>query len=127
MIKTEILKEAIIKCYYYIKEYFVSYLFPIIKETFIETKNYFISSLWDKIKENINEQLEMAIQEVEIFYNSASYEIKEKIIIDYIFDNIKLPLLLRPSKFIAKRILKNKIREFITDKLNKLHKLDRIL
>lgn len=135
MTKIEILKEVILKAFYYTKAYFITFLIPAIKEAFIETKNkfpeyikeikeYFVVTLWEKIKPDIQEHLEMAIQEVEIYFASASYEMKEKIIIDYIFEHIHLPLLLRPTKLIAKSILRNKIREFIANKLKNLHKLN---
>ena len=127
MTNTELMKKIILEAFYYVKAYFVSYLFPIIKEAFIEAKNYFIESLWAKIKEHINEHLEMGIQEANTFFTSASYEEKEKVIVDYIFEHIHLPILLRPSKIVAKKILKKKIRECIQDKLNKLQKLDKII
>lgn len=138
MTKTELLKKILIETFYYIRAYFTKYLFPVIKETFMETKNkfikyieeiqnYFISTLWDKIKEDVLSHLEMGIYEANTFFNSAKYEEKENIIVNYIFDNIHLPLLLKPAKIIAKKALKKKIREYISDKLNKLQKFNQII
>lgn len=127
MTNTELMKKILLEAFYYIKAYFTSYLFPIIKEAFEETKNYFIEILWTKIKEHLNEHLEMGIQEANTFFASANYEEKEKIVVDYIFEHVHLPVLLRPSKIIAKKILKKKIREYIQDKLDKLQKLDKII
>lgn len=127
MVKTKLIKEMITKAFYYIKAYFISYLFPIIKETFEESKNYFIDSLWNRIKEHLNEHLEMGIQEANTFFTSASYEEKEKIVVDYIFEHVHLPILLRPLKIIAKKILKKRIREYIKDSLGKLQKLNKVI
>lgn len=138
MTKTELLKKILKETFYFLKAYFTNYLFPIIKDVIKDTrenfseyieeiKNYFIEALWSRIKDDIHEHLDMAIQEVNTFFASASYEMKEKIIIDYIFDHIHLPLLLRPSKFIAKKIFKKKVHEFIAEKLKDLHKLNQII
>ena len=48
MTNTELIKKIIIEAFYYVKAYFTSYLFPIIKEAFEEAKNYFIEILWMK-------------------------------------------------------------------------------
>ena len=127
MTNTELIKKIIIEAFYYVKAYFTSYLFPIIKEAFEEAKNYFIEILWTKIKEHLNEHLEMGVQQANTFFNSASYEEKEKIVVEYIFEHVHLPLLLRPSKIIAKKFLKKRIREYVKDKLDKLQKLDKII
>lgn len=127
MTNTELMKKIVVEAFYYVKAYFINYLFPIIKEAFEETKNYFIEAVWSKMKEHLNEHLEMGIQEANTFFASSSYEEKEKIVIDYIFEHIHLPVLLRPSKIIAKKVLKKKIREYIADKLDKLQKLDKII
>lgn len=138
MTKTELIKKILIEAFYYVKAYLVNYLYPILKETFIETKdkfkeylkevqNYFLETLWSRIKEDIHEHLEMGIYEANTFFHSASYEDKEKLVVDYIFEHIHLPLLLRPSKIIAKKILKNKIREYISNKLEKLQKLNQTI
>ena len=137
MTKTELIKKIIIEALCYIKAYFTNYLYPILKETFLETKNkftiyieeiknYFIESLWNKIKKDLHEHLEMGIYEANTFFNSASYEEKENVVVEYVFKHIHLPLLLRPSKIIAKKILKKKIREYIQDKLDKLQKFNQI-
>lgn len=138
MTKTELLKKILKETFYFLKAYFTNYLFPIIKDVIRDTKenfsgyieeikNYFIEALWSRVKNDLQEHLEMAIQEANTFFASASYELKEKVIVDYIFDNIHLPLLLRPSKFIAKRIFKKKIREFIADKLESLQKFNQVI
>lgn len=138
MTKTELAKKIIIEALCYIKAYFTNYLYPILKETFLETKDkfavyieeikdYFIESLWAKIKVNLHEHLEMGIYEANTFFNSASYEEKENVVVEYIFEHVHLPLLLRPSKIIAKKILKKKIREYIQDKLDKLQKFNQIV
>ena len=134
MTKTEIIKKILLEIFYFVKAYFTNYLFPKIKEAFLETKNYFIEfknhfleALWDKVREDLHEHLEMAIQEANEYFASASYEVKEKIVVDYIFDHIHLPLLLRPSKKVAEKMLKKKIRELISDKLDQLQKLNQVI
>ena len=126
MTNTELMKKILIEAFYYVKAYFTSYLLPLIKEAFEETINYFIEAVWSKIRVHLQEHLEMGIQEANTFFKSASYEEKEKVVVDYIFEHVHLPLLLRPSKFIAKRIFKKKIREYISDKLDKLQKLNTV-
>ena len=138
MTKTELIKKIILEAFYYVKAYLINYLYPIIKETLIETKekfsdyikeikDYFIEAFWNKIKNDIHEHLEMGIYEANTFFTSASYEEKEEIVVNYILEHIHLPLLLRPSKIIAKKILKKKIREFISDKLENLQKFNQVI
>lgn len=138
MAKTELFKKIIIEAFYFLKAYIMNYLFPIVKEVtlstkekflqnIIEIKKYFIETLQSELRKEVQKHLSSAIQEANAYFLSANYELREKIIIDYIFDNIELPFLLRPSKIIAKHILKKKIRELISDKLQDLQKLNQII
>ena len=127
MANTKLIKKILIETFYYVKAYFTSYLIPILIETLKETKNYFTELLWNNLKKHLHEHLEMGIQEANTFFSSASYEEKEKIVVDYIFDHVHLPILLRPSKIIMKKILKEKIHEYVSDKLDKLQKLNTVI
>ncbi len=58
---------------------------------------------------------------VECFFDSPSYKEKEEAVIDTLFQNVDLPIVLRPFKPILKKILRNKVRKLIEKYLKKLH------
>ena len=43
-------------CWFYFYEYFKTFLFPQIKEAFLEAKNKFLENLWNKIKDDIHDK-----------------------------------------------------------------------
>lgn len=117
MTKIQLFKKIIKQLWYFALSYVTNYLFPIIKESFEEAKDRFIETSWNKIKGDTEEHLHVIIENVKTYFSSATYEVKEKIIIDKIFERINAPSFLKPP---LKRIFKNKIRTLIHKCLEKL-------
>ena len=114
------LKEIAKQAGYYILAYFTHYLWPIIKEALLKTKDYFIGILWDSVKDEFTSTAKSTVEFVERFFNSTDYKEKEKTVIDTLFQNVNLPLPLKPFKPLLKKILKNKVRKLIGKYLKKL-------
>lgn len=110
-------------CWYYLFEYFKTFLFPQIKEAFLGAKDRFLENLWDKIKDNVHEHAEQAVSFVKEYVKSTDYQVREKVAIDTIFKKVNLPLPLKPFKPLIKHIFKQKIRALISDSLRKLDTL----
>lgn len=108
-----VLKELIKQAWYYIRAYIVSYLIPILKETLEKTKNYFIDLLWESVKEEFTTKAKVAVDIINEFFNSPDYVEKEKAVIDTLFKNVNLPVLLKPFKPILKKVLNKKIDKVI--------------
>lgn len=122
MTKTQILKKIILQAWYFILAYFTEFIFPKIKEAFINSKEHFIEYLWNSIKEDFKAHIEATVQGIEGFFKSEDYTFKEKIIIDALFEKVKLPFALKLFKPLIKKILKDKIHAFVQENLNKVHK-----
>ena len=120
-------KEAVQKflawCWFYFYEYFKTFLFPQIKEAFLEAKDKFLEELWDKVKDDIHEHAKQAIDYVKKYVESTEYEVREKAAVDFIFEKTNLPLPLKPFKPLIKHIFKKKIRALIEDQIRKLDTL----
>lgn len=117
-------KQAIIRIlknsWFFFIEYFRTYAFPKMKETFIQHKDQFINNLWESLKEGIRQELKNAIANIHVYLDSPSYEEKEKFLIELICKNIKLPLILKPLRPFLKNILKGKLKAIISENLKKL-------
>ena len=74
------------------------------------------------IKEDFKAHIETTIQGIESFFKSDDYTFKERIIVDALFEKVKLPIALKLFKPLIKKILKDKIHAFIQENLNKVHK-----
>jgi hypothetical protein len=122
MTKTQILKKIFLQIWYFILAYFTEFIIPKIKEAFIKSKEHFIEYLWSSIKENFKAHAETTIQGVESFFKSDDYTFKEKVITDALFEKVKLPVFLRLFKPLLKKLLKDKVHNFIRESLNKIHK-----
>ena len=105
---------------HYVLAYFTHYLFPIIKESFLRAKDYFIDILWDSVKGEFATSAKSAVEYIEKYFNSLEYKEKEKEIIDLLFKNVDLPLLLKPFKPLLKKILNKKVNKLIRKYLKKL-------
>lgn len=116
----EALQKLLAYCWYYLFEYFKTYLFPKIKEAFVEAKDKFLESLWEKIKDDVHAHAEQAVQHVNEYVKSESYEEHEKAAVDAIFKKVNLPLPLKPFKPLIKSIFRKKIKAIISDGLKKL-------
>lgn len=114
------LKKYLLEALYFCLSYFTGYLFPKIKEAFLESKDQFLQKLWDSIKDDIHSQIKGAIEHVEEYMQTAEYELREKEVINTIFKKVQLPLALRPFKGLIKKIFRDKIRELVAENLKKL-------
>lgn len=123
MFKNKPFQQFIAWCWYYGYEYFRTFLFPKIKESFIEAKNQFLENLWNNIKDDVHGHAEQAVSYVKEYVESSDYEVREKAAIDTIFKKVNLPLPLKPFKPLIKHIFKQKIRDIISDSLKKLNTL----
>jgi hypothetical protein len=117
----KLLQQIAKQAWYYVLSYFTHYLFPIIKDTLNQTKNYFIEKLWDSVRVQLSSDIKTAAEYINYFYNSSSYQEKEKAAIDLLFKNIELPLVLRPFKSVMKKILKDKLHKLIEKHLKKFN------
>lgn len=122
--KAKVIKKIIQELYHYVIAYFTSFLLPILKETLEETKEYFLASLKEKIREEAHRYFQEALDGINTYFNTAGYSFVENLITDFLFSKIKLPFLFKPAKYIAKSYVKKEIRKFVSDKLEKLNKLD---
>ena len=114
------LQKLLAWCWYYLFEYFRTFLFPQVKEALIRHKDEFLEDLWNSIKDDIHEHAEQAVEHVKKYVESTDYEVREKVALDAIFQKVNLPLVLKPFKPLIRHIFKQKIRTFIADSLRKL-------
>lgn len=119
----QVLQKALAWCWYYLFEYFRTFLFPQIKEAFLEAKDKFLEDLWNRIKDDVHAHAEQAISFVKEYVESTDYQVREKVAIDTIFKKVNLPLPLKPFKPLIKHIFKQKIRALVGDSLRKLDTL----
>jgi 2-hydroxy-3-keto-5-methylthiopentenyl-1-phosphate phosphatase len=118
--KMQILKEMLKQAWYWVLAYFTQFILPTLKESLSKTKEYFINLLWDSLKDQIIADAKSAVEFVNKYFNSLEYQEKEKDVLDTLFKNINLPLLLRPFKPLIRKMLKDKVHEVVKKYLNKL-------
>ena len=123
MFKNKPFQKFVAWCWYYFYEYFRTFLFPKIKESFVESKNQFLENLWNSIKDDVHNHAEQAVSYVKEYVESTNYEVREKVALDAIFKKVNLPLPLKPFKPLIKHMFKQKVRELISDSLRKLDTL----
>lgn len=85
----------------------------------------YAKKFWEeKLKELLREQIKLlaaaAIEEIEKLHDSVEYELKRDEIFNKIFDGLKLPVLLKPFRWLIKMILKDAVEKKIQDTLDKL-------
>lgn len=80
-------------------------------------------SLKDYLHHQLQELVRQGVAELQAIHDSETYEAKKKEIIDKLFGNIKLPLILRPFRWLIRNILYNLVEEKIQQALNKLNTL----
>ena len=110
-------------CWWYFYGYFQAFLFPQIKEAFLEAKDKFLEDLWSRIKDDVHEHAEQAMEHVKEYVESTNYEVREKAAIEAIFKKVNLPIVLKPFKPLIKHIFKQKVRALIADSIKKLDTL----
>ena len=114
------IKELLKQAWCYVSSYFTHYLLPILKDTLNKTKNYFIDLLWASVKDEFARAAKSAIEFVERFLDSPNYKEKEEAVIDVLFQNVDLPLVLKPFKPLLKKIFRNKVRRLVEKNLKKI-------
>lgn len=114
------LKKYLLEALYFCVSYFSAYLFPKIKEAFLESKDEFLGKIWDSIKDDIHAQIKSAIEHVEEYMETAEYELREKEVIDTVFKKVQLPIFLRPFKGLLKKMFRDKLRKLVAEQLKKL-------
>lgn len=118
---SEITKQAIKQVWVSLISYLTNFFLPILKRAAEKTKEYFVNILWDMVKEDFAEQAKSTVEFIERFFDSPDYRDKERDIINTLFKNVELPLLLRPFKPFLKKVLKGKIRKLIGKYLRKFN------
>lgn len=86
------------------------------------------ANLWeDYLKEKLQSQINLLISRgialIKTYHNSAEYTKKKEAVLDFIFNNIKLPTLLKPFKGAIRVILSSFIEDQIEKALDKLDDL----
>lgn len=88
----------------------------------------FAKKAWeDCLKDYLHDQIQalakQAATDLQALHDSKEYEDKKKEILDNLFGKIELPLLLKPFKWLIKKILYNEVEERVQSVLNKLNGL----
>ena len=116
----KIFKEMVKQAWFYALSYVTHFLVPTIKEAALKAKDNFIETIWESVKEDFTENAKSAVAFVERFFESASYKEKEEEVMDILFKNINLPLLLKPFKPLLRKMLRDKVHALINKYLKKL-------
>ena len=84
-----------------------------LKIAWVKTKAWLLAlaaNLWedylkDKLREQINFLIVRGVNLVRTYHDSDDYQKKKEAVFDFIFKNIKLPVILKPFKGLIKAIL----------------------
>ena len=84
-----------------------------------------LKDIWEeKLKVMLHEQIQSlvheAVDEISKLRDSVEYELKRDEIYDKIFKKVELPLLLKPFKWLIKKLLKEEIDKRTTSALEKI-------
>jgi hypothetical protein len=81
--------------------------------------------LKEKLHEQLTELIRQAVNLANIFYASKSYEEKRDFAINFVMDKVKLPLALRPFKWLITKILRDSIDKEVSKLFDKLKNIDK--
>ena len=92
-----------------------------LKIAWVKTKAWLLTlaaNLWedylkDKLREQINFLIARGVNLVRTYHDSDDYQKKKEAVFDFIFKNIKLPIILKPFKGLIKAILSSSIEKQI--------------
>lgn len=84
-------------------------------EGFKEAWKAFIDTLWEFLKEDVILSARKSLKIIENYLNSTDGQGKKQYIIDLIMEKIKLPLVLKPFKFIIRKMVQDKIDTIIKE------------
>ena len=107
------------------KEYFKTLLIKVRAWLLALASNLWEYYLKDTLKAQIDELVHKGINKVNAYYKSEEYDKKKEEILTFIFDNIKLPFMLKPFKGLIRSILVNSIEKQIEKALEKLNKFEK--
>lgn len=79
----------------------------------------FIDTLWEYIKEDVVLSARKSIKLIAALMTSPEAKEKKEAIVDLIMLKIKLPIVLRPFKFIVRKMVSDKLDEVISKLLGK--------
>ena len=87
----------------------------------VKTKAWLLTlaaNLWedylkDKLREQINFLIARSVNLVRTYHDSDDYQKKKEAVFDFIFKNIKLPIILNPFKGLVRAILSSSIEKQI--------------
>lgn len=79
----------------------------------------FVDTLWDFLKEDVILSARKSLKLIETYLNSDEGITKKKDVVDLIMKKIKLPLPLKPFKFIVRNMVENKIDDLIKELIEK--------
>ena len=102
-----------------------------LKVILVKVKAWFLAlaaNLWeDYLKDILRSQIEelasQGITYISAYHESEAYEKKKEEIFNFVFKNIKLPIILRPFKGIIKAILSNYVEKQIEKGINALNSI----
>ena len=92
-----------------------------LKIAWVKTKAWLLAlaaNLWedylkDKLREQINFLIVRGVNLVRTYHDSDDYQKKKEAVLDFIFKNIKLPVILKPLKGLIRAILSSSIEKQI--------------
>ena len=92
-----------------------------LKIAWVKTKAWLLAlaaNLWedylkDKLREQINFLIVRGVNLVRTYHDSDDYQKKKEAVLDFIFKNIKLPVIFKPFKGLIKAILSSNIEKQI--------------
>jgi hypothetical protein len=79
----------------------------------------FIDTLWEFLKEDVILSARKSLKIIENYLNSTDGQNKKQYIINLIMEKIKLPIILKPFKFIIRKMVQDKIDTIIKDLIGK--------
>ena len=93
----------------------------VLKIAWIETKAWLLAlaaNLWEdylkvKLREQINFLIVRGVTLARAYHDSDDYQKKKEAVLDFIFKNIKLPVILKPLKGLIRAILSSSIEKQI--------------
>ena len=88
-------------------------LLPKIKEAFKEALKAFLETFWKYIKEDVILSARKSLKLIAALMTSPEAKEKKEAIVDLIMLKIKLPIALRPFKFIVRKMVSDKIDEVL--------------
>lgn len=94
-----------------------------VREGFRRAVRACLKTFWDYVKEYVIDSARKSIFLIESFLISDSGKEKKEAIVELIMSRIQLPVVLRPFKFLIKKILRDKLDDVLNGALDKVRGL----